>query len=161
MEKLSKEQWQEAVLSKPLKELAKRRISIGVAWDQENMDYINKSRGQIPFSIYVNGIITALREYHEGEKKKLFTSLSLQTHAMFKLRELLDALGYTKVGQGTIKFEPHYRGDHIIDFEGKKVGVIVVEVTYEGKARNQVDNFFNAEDDEADAPWNPGTAKEM
>ena len=69
-EPIKKDSWEEHVLSKPLKELAKRRISIGVAWDQENMGYINKSRGQIPFSIYVNGIITALREYHEGEKKK-------------------------------------------------------------------------------------------
>lgn len=60
--------WEEYVLSRTVKELKKRRVSIGVAWDQENLDYINKVREQIPFSIYVNGIITAVREYHEDKR---------------------------------------------------------------------------------------------
>ena len=44
--------------------------AIGVAFDQDNIDFINKMRGRITLSEYVNGVITAVRLYHQSGKNK-------------------------------------------------------------------------------------------
>ena len=48
----------------------KRKVTCGISWDADNFDYIDKMRGGLERSEYVNGIITAIRQYHEESRKK-------------------------------------------------------------------------------------------
>ena len=67
VEKIHKSDWRD--LQPIMPHMNKHKISLGISWDQENIDYINKVRGQTQFGPYVNGIITAIRQYHEEKKK--------------------------------------------------------------------------------------------
>ena len=101
---------------------------------------------------------------YEGDTRKTFKSLSLQPQAMFRIRELLEAVGLVDPRIGTVRFRPSYKmrpdGEHVTDLEGRSVGVVISEAVYEGQPRNQVDAFFKPDED-AEIPWNPAQAQEM
>ena len=71
----------------------------------------------------------------DQEGRVVWQSISLEPRALWKLRQLLEALGHDLVGMQEVDTD---------DLLGQEVGINVTHEEYEGQVRHRVNSFFAA-----------------